>query len=84
MRAALYLRVSTMNGQATDNQRLELQAAAERHGWRIVQVYADEGISGAEGREKAATGNYISMPFNRSNLGSEQGLIDEPSAWPGP
>ena len=25
---------------------------------------------------QAATGNYIRMPFNRCNLGSEQGLID--------
>ncbi len=27
---------------------------------------------------QAATGNYIRMPFNRCNLGSEQGLIDYP------
>ena len=27
---------------------------------------------------QAATGNHIRMPFNRCNLGSEQGLIDDP------
>ena len=27
---------------------------------------------------QAATGNYIRMPFNRCNIGSEQGLIDDP------
>jgi Phage tail tube protein len=27
---------------------------------------------------QAATGDYIRMPFNRCNLGSEQGLIDDP------
>ena len=27
---------------------------------------------------QAASGNYIRMPFNRCNLGSEQGLIDDP------
>jgi hypothetical protein len=27
---------------------------------------------------EAATGNYIRMPFNSCNLGSEQGLIDDP------
>ena len=27
---------------------------------------------------QAATGNFIRMPFNRCNLGSEQGLIDDP------
>jgi hypothetical protein len=26
---------------------------------------------------QAATGNYIRMPFNRCDLGSEQGLIDD-------
>jgi hypothetical protein len=27
---------------------------------------------------QAAAGDYIRMPFNRCNLGSEQGLIDDP------
>jgi hypothetical protein len=27
---------------------------------------------------QAAIGNYLGMPFNRCNLGSEQGLIDDP------
>jgi hypothetical protein len=27
---------------------------------------------------QAATGNYVGIPFNRCNLGSEQGLIDDP------
>lgn len=50
-RAALYLRVST-DEQTTDNQRRELQDAAERHGWDIVAVYEDAGISGSKGRDK--------------------------------
>jgi hypothetical protein len=29
-------------------------------------------------KSQAATGNYIRMPFNRCNLGSEKGLIDDP------
>ena len=29
---------------------------------------------------QAATGNYIRVPFNRCNLGSEQGLIDDPGS----
>jgi DNA invertase Pin-like site-specific DNA recombinase len=48
-RAALYLRVST-DGQTTENQRLELTAAAEARGWPVTAVYADQGISGAKGR----------------------------------
>jgi DNA invertase Pin-like site-specific DNA recombinase len=51
MRAALYLRVSTLNGQSTDNQRIELERVAEHHGWQVVEVYEDAGISGARGRE---------------------------------
>lgn len=49
-RAALYLRVST-DKQTTRNQRRELEAAAERHGWTIAAVYEDAGISGAKGRQ---------------------------------
>lgn len=51
MRAALYLRVSTLNGQTTENQRLELEAVAGRNGWDVVETYEDAGISGAKGRE---------------------------------
>ncbi len=51
MRAAIYLRVST-SGQDVANQRRELEAAAAARGWEIVHVYADEGISGAKGRDK--------------------------------
>jgi DNA invertase Pin-like site-specific DNA recombinase len=50
-RVALYLRVST-DGQTVENQRRELEAVAERHGWQVVHVFADEGISGAKGRDK--------------------------------
>jgi DNA invertase Pin-like site-specific DNA recombinase len=50
-RVALYLRVST-TGQTTANQRRNLETAAVRHGWNVVAVYQDAGISGAKGREK--------------------------------
>jgi DNA invertase Pin-like site-specific DNA recombinase len=50
-RAALYLRVST-GEQTTENQRLELLAAAKRTGWEIVAIYEDAGVSGAKGRDK--------------------------------
>ena len=51
-RVALYLRVSTVNGQTTKNQSRELTAWAKRAGWPVVAVYEDAGISGAKGREK--------------------------------
>ncbi|HME27849.1 MAG TPA: recombinase family protein [Acetobacteraceae bacterium] len=50
-RAALYLRVST-DGQTSDNQRLALEAVCEQRGWQVVQVYADNGVSGAKGRSQ--------------------------------
>ena len=50
MRAAIYLRVST-GEQTTANQRRELEAAAAARGWEVVAVFADEGISGAKGRD---------------------------------
>ena len=48
-RVALYLRVST-GLQNTDNQQRELHAVARRHGWEIVEVFEDAGVSGAKGR----------------------------------
>ncbi|SEF12828.1 Site-specific DNA recombinase [Rhizobiales bacterium GAS191] len=51
MRAAIYCRVST-DGQTTENQRLALVEVAAHRGWKIVEVYVDQGISGAKGRDK--------------------------------
>ena len=50
-RAVLYLRVST-DGQTTENQRLALQAVAERRGWSVVGQYEDAGLSGAGARHR--------------------------------
>lgn len=49
-RVGLYLRVSTSE-QTTSNQRRELTAVAKRHGWTVVQVFEDAGISGAKNRD---------------------------------
>jgi DNA invertase Pin-like site-specific DNA recombinase len=52
-RAALYVRVSTAGkDQTVENQLQPLQEAAARHGWTIVAVHKDDGISGAKGRDK--------------------------------
>jgi DNA invertase Pin-like site-specific DNA recombinase len=50
-RAALYLRVST-NDQTTNNQRVDLEAWAERSGLIITHVFEDAGISGAKRRSQ--------------------------------
>jgi DNA invertase Pin-like site-specific DNA recombinase len=73
-RGALYLRVSTLNGQSTDNQRLELERVAERHGWQVVELYEDAGISGARGREHRPA-------FNRMLKGAVRRDFDVILAW---
>ena len=50
-RVALYLRVSS-GEQTTANQQRELETVAVRHGWQIVKVFEDTGISGRHGRDK--------------------------------
>jgi DNA invertase Pin-like site-specific DNA recombinase len=50
-RVAIYARVSTADGQTTENQIRELEAVACRHGWTVAGVYDDNGISGATPRE---------------------------------
>jgi len=48
MRAALYARVSTINGQDPEMQTRELREYCERRGWQLVGEYVDIGISGAK------------------------------------
>jgi DNA invertase Pin-like site-specific DNA recombinase len=48
--AAIYTRVST-DHQTTENQERELRAIAERMGWTVVNVYRDQGVSGAKSRK---------------------------------
>jgi DNA invertase Pin-like site-specific DNA recombinase len=50
-KAAVYLRVSTLD-QTTANQERELREVATRIGCEIVHVYRDHGVSGAKGRDK--------------------------------
>ena len=51
-RVALYVRVSTAD-QTVANQQRELEAVALRHGWEVVEVSADQGVSGAKDRRPA-------------------------------
>jgi len=48
MKAALYGRVSTMNGQHPEMQLADLREFAARRGWEIVREYVDEGVSGSK------------------------------------
>jgi len=51
-RAALYLRVSTVD-QHPETQGIELRAFAKQRGYEIVHEYVDQGISGAKVRRPA-------------------------------
>ena len=72
-RVAIYARVST-TGQSVANQVHELQAAAERHGWTVVQVFTDAGISGAKGRDKRPA-------FDKLLKGVARREFDMVAAW---
>ena len=60
--------------QIVDNQRRELEAVAERHGWDAVVTFADEGISGARGRDKRP-------PFAALHAGIARRDFDAVMAW---
>jgi len=72
-RVALYVRVST-DHQSVRNHEIELQAVAERHGWTVVTVFKDQGISGAKGRDQRPG-------FDKLLKGVARGEFDMVAAW---
>ena len=50
MRAAIYARVSTSNGQSPEMQTRELREYCERRGWDVAGEYVDAGFSGTKDR----------------------------------
>jgi DNA invertase Pin-like site-specific DNA recombinase len=72
-RVAFYLRVSS-GGQTVENQRQELVKAAEQRGWHVVELYSDNGFSGAKGRDKRPA-------FDRMGKDAIAGKFDIVAAW---
>ena len=72
-RIALYARVST-DGQTVENQLEELREVAKRHGWEIVHVFADRGISGTKGRDERPAFNKLLESVARKE-------VDMVAAW---
>ncbi len=68
---ALYVRCSTHEQDVT-NQRRELEAVAQRHGWHVVEVFSDQGVSGARDRRPA---------FDRLRRGIMRREFDMVAAW---
>jgi DNA invertase Pin-like site-specific DNA recombinase len=72
-RVGLYLRVST-DDQTVENQHQALTEAIERRGWRIVETFEDNGVSGAKGRNKRPG-------FDRLLKAATRRKIDIVAAW---
>jgi DNA invertase Pin-like site-specific DNA recombinase len=72
-RVAFYLRVST-DGQTVENQLLELERVAKSAGWSVVEIYRDEGISGAKGRTQRPA-------FDRLLKDASRRRFDVIAAW---
>jgi DNA invertase Pin-like site-specific DNA recombinase len=73
MRAALYLRVSTTD-QDTERQERELRAAAAARAWEVIEIYEDNGISGAKDRTKRPA-------FDRLHKDAIRSKFDVVMAW---
>lgn len=72
-RVALYTRVST-DGQTVDNQLMELEATAKRHGWEVVAVFKDAGVSGSKALYQRPEGKKLQRAIARKE-------IDLVAAW---
>jgi DNA invertase Pin-like site-specific DNA recombinase len=66
-RIGIYLRVST-DQQTTENQRRVLLEVAERSGWHVVEVFADEGISGSKSRDQRPGFDALLKAVARSEI----------------
>jgi DNA invertase Pin-like site-specific DNA recombinase len=66
-RAALYLRVSTLD-QNPSTQLYDLQGLAEQRGFEIVQEYSDHGFSGARVRRPALDEMLIDARHGRFDV----------------
>jgi len=70
-RAALYLRVSTLD-QHPETQLYDLQQLAQQRGWNVVGEYRDHGVSGVRGRRPA---------LDQLLAEAHQGKFDVVAAW---
>lgn len=66
-RTGIYLRVST-DQQTTENQRRILMEVAERSGWTVVEVFEDQGVSGAKGRDKRPAFDALLKAVHRRQI----------------
>jgi len=72
LRAALYARVSTLNGQDVGLQLDELRQVAAQRGWTIIEEFADEGVSGVKTTRPA---------LDRMLADAQAGRFDVVAVW---
>ena len=72
MRAAIYARVSTNNGQDPTVQTRELREYCQRRGWEIAGQYVDAGVSGAKDSRPG---------LNRLNADAHRRQFDAVVVW---
>jgi DNA invertase Pin-like site-specific DNA recombinase len=72
-RVGVYVRVST-DDQNLDNQIQVLTDVARQRGWRIVEVYSDQGISGDKGKDKRPG-------FSKLCKDANQGRFEMVACW---
>ena len=71
-RAALYVRVSTLNGQDTGLQLEELRVVATQRGWQVAGEFIDKGISGTKDSRPA---------LDQMMTAARSGKIDIVAVW---
>ena len=72
-RVALYVRVST-DDQNVQNQIDVLHDVAKQRGWTVIEIYKDEGISGAKGKDRRPG-------FRKLCSDATNGKFDMIAAW---
>lgn len=73
-RVAIYARVSTADRQTVESQLVALREVAARHGWEEAEVFVDEGVSGARGRDRRPGLDALCRAV-------EAGRVDVVAAW---
>ena len=68
MKAAMYARVSTTNGQTPENQLSRLRDVAAKAGWTVVEDFVDHGFSGAKGRDKRPAFDRLCKAITRRDV----------------
>ncbi len=69
---ALYARAGT-DGQATENQLLELRNVADQNGWRVTREFVDQEISEAKGRDQHPGFDAMLRAVRRGEVGMIMG-----------